>query len=164
MKIVCAHCQEEGKLGFLGETEPREDPTITYDLCPEHRLWVLEEQARLKTEALRRQQKEGRSERRRFERLPVSVPALCRTPQFRGTEVRGIVRYVSAGGLMVELPVEVVPGSLIRLILPTRSGPLEVEGRVMWTAVNGTTIRHGLAFREPKAPDFAVDLFLGEKR
>lgn len=160
---MCAHCQEEGKPGFLGETEPREDPTITYGLCPEHRRWVLEEQARLKREALRRQQKEGRSERRRFERLPVSMPALCRAPQFRGGEARGIVRYVGAGGLMVELPVEVVPGSPIRVVLPTRSGPLEVGGRIVWTAVNGTTIRHGLAFSEPKTPDFAVDLFLREK-
>ncbi len=55
---------------------------------------------------------------------------------------------------MVELPVELVRGSLVRLALPTFQGLLEVEGTVVWIASHGSVIRHGLAFPEPKQADF----------
>jgi hypothetical protein len=95
-----------------------------------------------------------KAEVRRFERIPISLQATCQAPQFPGMEIRGMVRYIAAGGLMVELPVEVVSGSTMRVHLQTREGSREVEGKVVWTAVNRNRIRHGLSFPEPQGPDF----------
>jgi hypothetical protein len=66
--------------------------------------------------------------------------------------------------MMIELPVEVVPGTDVEFVLQTQRGPLAVEGRVVWTAPSGEGIHHGVAFAEPKETDFAVNLFFGERR
>ena len=63
---------------------------------------------------------------------------------------------------MVEFPVVLVPGSLLRLAIQTGLGPVEMEARVVWTAVTRETNRHGLAFPEPKGPDFATELHIVE--
>ena len=55
---------------------------------------------------------------------------------------------------MVELPVEVVSGSIIHVQLETHQGLLEVEGKVVWTTINRSKVRHGLAFSEPQSLDF----------
>ncbi len=102
--------------------------------------------------------------KRRYVRLPVSLPVIGRAGQFPGEAIRGTIRNVSAGGVMAEFPVEMVPGSSMDLVLQTRWGPLEVEGRVVWTTVSAGRIRHGVAFPEPKGRDFAVDLFVAESR
>lgn len=99
--------------------------------------------------------------RRQFARIPVSLPVIGQAPQFREMVLRGMVRSVGPGGLMVEFPVVVVRDSVLRLALQTGLGPLEVEGRVMWTAATGNIVRHGLAFPEPKSPDFADGLDIG---
>jgi len=78
--------------------------------------------------------------------------------------LRGMVRSVGPGGLMVEFPVAVVRDSILRLALQTGLGPLEVQGRVVWTAATGNTIRHGLAFPEPKSPDFTAGLHIAESQ
>jgi hypothetical protein len=101
---------------------------------------------------------------RQFDRIPVSLPAIVKTSQFRGMAIRGVVRYIAAGGLMVELPVEVVSGSIVRVLLQTRQGPQEVEGKVVWTALNKSKVRHGLAFPEPQGPDFLEEFFRTEAR
>ena len=101
---------------------------------------------------------------RRFERIPISLQATCQAPQFPGMGIRGMVRYIAAGGLMVELPVEVVPGSTMRVLLQTRQGSREVEGKVVWTAVNRDKIRHGLSFPEPQGPDFLEECLRKEGR
>jgi len=100
---------------------------------------------------------------RRFERVPVSVPVVGWASQFMGTPLRGTVLYVSTGGLMVEFPVQVVRDSVLRLVFQTRQGPLEVDGRVVWTSVERGGIRHGLAFPEPQGAEF-VDRVVGENR
>jgi PilZ domain-containing protein len=99
---------------------------------------------------------------RRFERIPVSLSAIVKTSQFRGMTIRGVVRYMAAGGLMVELPVEVVSGSIVHVLLQTRQGPQEVEGKVVLTAVSKGKVRHGLAFPEPQGPDFLEEFFRTE--
>ena len=65
---------------------------------------------------------------------------------------------------MVELPVEVVPGSTLRVFLQTKRGPVEMEGKVVWTAAAKGATRHGLTFREPKGLSFIEDLVAGEIR
>jgi hypothetical protein len=100
--------------------------------------------------------------RRRFVRVPVCLPVIGRAPQFQDMALHGTVRSVGPGGLMVEFPVAVVRGSMVRLALQTGLGTLEVEGRVAWTANNGDTIRHGLAFPEPKGLDLTTELYVAE--
>ena len=102
--------------------------------------------------------------RRRFLRLPIVLPVIGRTAPFGENQVRGVARNVGSGGMMVEFPVGLLPGSEILTELQTQRGPLELSGRVVWTSPTGNRIRHGMAFPEPKDQDFAVDLFLSEGR
>ena len=104
----------------------------------------------------------GATMRRQFARTPVSLPVIGRAPQFREMALHGMVRSVGPGGLMVEFPVVVVRDSILCLALQTGLGPLEVEARVVWTATTRGAIRHGLAFPEPKGPDFAAELHITE--
>ena len=106
----------------------------------------------------------GPTRRRRFARFPISLPVLARAGHASGQEVGGTVRDIGAGGLMADFPVEMAPRSAIWLLLQRRRGPLEMKGRVVWTAVTQGMIRHGVAFPEPKGQDFAMDLFLAERR
>ncbi len=102
--------------------------------------------------------------KRQFGRFPVSFPILVQGERLPGHEVAGTVRNIGAGGLMAELPLEMVPGSAMGFLLQTRRGPLAMEGRVVWTAVIHGMVRHGVAFPEPQGEDFALDLFLTEGR
>jgi CheY-like chemotaxis protein len=99
---------------------------------------------------------------RRFTRYPVSLPVIGLAPQLDRGEILGEVRTVSVGGLMVEFPVELSPSSVVDLALLTQSGPLEVEAQIVWTATTMGTIRHGLAFQQPKSPDFVDVLYIPE--
>ena len=115
---------------------------------------------------------------RQFERFPVSLPAVGWTAQFPGKVIEGVVWDISAGGFMAELSVQMVPGNTVNLVLDTHRGALELKGRVVWNSVSGTPnppgciaaarvgspVRHGFAFPQPKAPDFAATLFAAESR
>ena len=162
MKIVCAHCQAEGKPGVLGEIEPQDDPTVTYGICPEHRLRVEAEEQVATTTPHKGAQEEDGPKLRRFDRIPISLPATGWAAQYIGTALQGMALYVGGGGMMLEFPVEVVKGSLLRVVLQTPQGPLEVEGEIVWTTFRNGIIRHGLSFLEPKGPEF-VDLVTGKK-
>ena len=102
------------------------------------------------------------SKRRQFTRIPVSLPVIGRAPQYWEMSLRGTVRSVGPGGLMVEFPVVVVRDSILRLALQTGLGPLEVEGRVVWILPSKTAVRHGLAFNESRGLDFAAELDVPE--
>ena len=116
----------------------------------------------MSAEALR---DEGRAYgRRQFARFPLSLPLIGRASQLGGEEIRGMVRNVGGGGVMVEFPVEMMPGGTVTLVLQTRRGAITVEGRVVWAVAADGKIRHGVAFHEPKGQEFAVDLFVAESR
>ena len=102
--------------------------------------------------------------RRRHVRLPVLLPAVGRMMDVQSDEIRGTVRNVSAGGILAEFPVEMPAGKPVHVVLSSRRGPVEVEGKVVWVRGVGLGIHHGIAFPEPKARDFALDLFLAEHR
>jgi len=102
--------------------------------------------------------------KRRFFRLPVPLAVVARVPEGSGQEVLGSAQNISAGGLMADFPIEIPSGSLIRIILNTRRGPIEADCRVTWTAPTGGNIRHGLAFLETKERDFALNLYFEENR
>jgi hypothetical protein len=108
-------------------------------------------------------QPQGYLGERRFPRFGVELPVVGRVPQFPGRDIHGTVRNIGRGGLMAEFPVELVSGSFVDLTLHTQNGPLAEAGRVVWVACSGGTVRHGLAFSEPKGRDFVVDLFLGKQ-
>ncbi len=101
---------------------------------------------------------------RHYARLPASVPVVGRADQFGETEPQGTVRNVSGGGLMAEFPVQIVPGTVMALVLQTRHGSLPVTGQIVWTGPPSDAIRHGVAFSEPKGHDFALTLFLEGNR
>ena len=101
-------------------------------------------------------------ERRHFVRLPVAVPVVGRAAQFGDTEVHGTVWNLGGGGLMAKFPVWIVPGSVVALVLQTRTGPLAVTGEVAWADPPGIQISHGIAFRDPRGHDFALALFHSE--
>jgi hypothetical protein len=100
---------------------------------------------------------------RRFERLPVALSVTAWAQQFPDTALSGTVWYLGEGGLMLEFPVGLQRGTSVRVVLPTFQGLVEVEGTVVWTTAHGSVIRHGVAFPEPKGPDF-IQRVLGEKR
>jgi hypothetical protein len=98
--------------------------------------------------------------KRRYARFPVSLAVVGRTRQFPGEAISGVVRDVGCGGLMAEFPVLMVSGSTLGLELQTRWGPMQMDGKVVWTAVAEGIVRHGVAFAEPREEDFALDLFI----
>jgi hypothetical protein len=95
--------------------------------------------------------------------VPVALPVTGWAPQFPGTALSGMVRYLSEGGLMVKFPVELMRGTCVRSVLPTFQGLVEVEGTIVWSTAHGSVIRHGLAFPAPQGPDF-IPRVVGEKR
>ena len=98
---------------------------------------------------------------RRFLRLSVSLPVIGLVPE-GGGELLGTLHRAGEGGLEVEFPAEVAPGTLMRLVLQTQRGPIQVEGKVVNARATGATVRHGLAFHEPKDFHFVLDLFFNE--
>ncbi len=102
--------------------------------------------------------------RRRFIRLPVSLPVIGWVPDRSGLELRGIALRVGAGGLEVEFPQAISPGSTLQVVLKTQRDPIEAGCRVIFAIKTGTTVRHGLAFLEPKDPNFAMELYLRESQ
>jgi hypothetical protein len=101
---------------------------------------------------------------RRFARFPISLPVIGRVEQSPKKAIEGVVRTVGDGGLMAEFPVQMVPGSAVGLVLHRRHGPLTVKGRVVWSSSTRGRVCHGLAFRKPQWPGFAMELFLDEHR
>lgn len=66
MKLLCAWCEKEGKPALMGEREPLDDPSETHGHCPEHRLEVEAEFARVKAEA-ERQREEAEALRKKVD-------------------------------------------------------------------------------------------------
>jgi len=100
--------------------------------------------------------------RRRFVRFPVTLPLVARAPQYPGKVLSGTILDIGRGGVMAEFPVEIVPGSQLRLILQTRTGPLDRRGTVVWTRSLEGLVQHGIAFPEPEPRNFAVHLYRQE--
>lgn len=164
MTILRNQLQEKGESETNLEKEPFGDPGVTGGLSVAHGSQQLLEEnlPHAKDAAGPQNQEAGRSVKRRFERFPVSLPAIVRASQFADMKLHGTIRHIGAGGMMVELRVEVVRGSLIGVVLETRHGPVEVEAEVVWTSVTEGMVRHGLAFQDPKGHDFLADLFTEE--
>ncbi len=101
--------------------------------------------------------------KRRYARLNVSLPVSAWPLETPGPELQGRLHRVAEGGLEVELPEAVVPGTPLGVRLHTRRGPIELTGKVVFSRATETTVRHGLAFFQPKDSHFVLDLFLHER-
>lgn len=100
------------------------------------------------------------SGKRRYARLEVSRPVSAWASERPGPELRGRLCRVAEGGLELEFPEAVSPGTALRVQLQTRRGPVEVEGKVVFAHALGTVFRHGLAFSQPKDFHFVLGLFV----
>lgn len=86
---------------------------------------------------------------RRSLRLPfrLAVEVLMRRSGDEPQRVRAMVQNLSAGGLMLELPVPIEPGSEILLEARTRTGEmLPVTAFVVWSRPHSDILRHGVRF------------------
>ncbi len=104
------------------------------------------------------------SGKRRYARLDVSLPVSAWALERPGAELRGTLRRVAEGGLEVELPEAVPPGTVLRVLIQTRRGPVEAEGKVVFARAMGTAVRHGLAFSQPKDFHFVLGLFIRDEK
>jgi len=157
LKLVCVYCEAQGKARVMGEVEPLDDPTVSHGLCGVHR-----HQLRQEIEAFR--QELGARPTRRFGRLAVTLPAVCRIADVKDLVLLGTVRTVGDGGMAVECSERIPTGSFLRVALHLTQGPIEVECRLVWTAPGRTDVIHGLAFTEPKPHGFAVALLSEDRK
>jgi hypothetical protein len=72
--------------------------------------------------------------------------------------LHGTVCNLGAGGVMAEFLGQIVAGSSLRFMIRTKSGTLQKEGTVVWTALLEGQVRHGIAFLNPEDSQFAQDL------
>ncbi len=82
-------------------------------------------------------------ERRRQPRFPVQFPVTClvRMPGAAQADppLAGRLRNVSVGGALLELRTCVPPGDTVAVGVPTKTGSVEVEGRVIWVTAGAGT-------------------------
>ena len=82
-------------------------------------------------------------ERRRHSRFPVQFPVTClvRMPGAAQADppLAGRLRNVSVGGALLELTTCVPPGGVVAVGVPSKTGSVEVEGRVIWVAAGADT-------------------------
>lgn len=104
---------------------------------------------------------------RRHARFVVSLPVRCtrvagRTP----SAWLGHTADVGGGGLAVELPTRLPPGTRVAIDIRTGIGPLRMEADVLWTrrvAGRAAVIRHGLCLADhSEVLDLPVGVLLGQ--
>ena len=84
-------------------------------------------------------------------RLPLDIAVTCQQPRPDGPSLTGRTINVGRGGLALQLPDVVAPGTAVRLTLRTARHPLTVEGVIAWVEAEGRRlpqgpITHGLQF------------------
>ena len=104
---------------------------------------------------------------RRHARFIVNLPVQCTRLSARSTGiVRGRTADVSGGGIAVELPTRLPPGTRVALEIRTGIGPLRMEADVLWTRRSPDrtdTIRHGLCLADrSELLDLPVNVLLGQ--
>lgn len=104
---------------------------------------------------------------RRHGRFVVSLPVHCtRVAGRKPTPLRGRTADVSGGGLAVELPTRLPPGTRLAIEIRTGIGPLRMEMDVLWTrrvgGQEGVT-RHGLCLAgRTELMDLPIHVLLGQ--
>ena len=104
---------------------------------------------------------------RRHTRFAVNLPVRCRPLAGRATDAwRGRATDVGGGGLAVDLPTRLAPGTRVAVEIRTGIGPLRMEADVLWTrrvgGRDGIT-RHGLCLADrSEVLDLPVHVLLGQ--
>jgi hypothetical protein len=84
-------------------------------------------------------------------RLPFEVAVTCHPEGHPRNMLQGGTRDISRGGMLLRLDQVVPPGTVLELTLHTATGPLVVQGTIVWVAppegrTPGEPIRHGLRY------------------
>ncbi len=100
-------------------------------------------------------------------RFLVSLPVRCTRVVGRNpARFRGRTADVSGGGLAVELPTRLPPGTRVAIEIRTGIGPLRMETEVLWTRrVPGqeALTRHGLCLAgQSELMDLPIHVLLGQ--
>ncbi len=106
-------------------------------------------------------------ENRDQRRFAVRLPVRCARVTGRGPgPVRGRTANVSGGGLAVELPARLPPGTRVAIEIRTGIGPLRMETDVVWTrrvVGQDRVTRHGLCLAgRSELIDLPLHALLGE--
>ena len=140
MRVVCTYCEAEGRPSLIGELAPLDDSRISHGICAAHQTEITEKH-------------------RRFTRFPVDLRVTCHAPLRAGEDLQGAIREIGRGGLKVELPVSLLPGSTIHLTIDTPEGSLAEIAQTVWVRPAGESIQHGFSFLQPKHCGFAREIY-----
>ena len=88
---------------------------------------------------------------RHHPRFPLRMPVLCGDPAVPDHRAFGSTRNVSRGGLLLEVPEPLVPGTRTDLFLVVGGRNARAEAMVVWTA-EGTPCRMGMRFTRWAGP------------
>jgi hypothetical protein len=104
---------------------------------------------------------------RRHSRFAVNLPVRCTRVSGRASsELRGRTANVGGGGLAVELPTRLRPGTRIAIEIRTGIGPMRMEADVVWTqrvAGRGGVTHHGLCLAgRSEVMDLPLHALLGQ--
>ena len=103
-------------------------------------------------------------------RVPLEVVVTCTPLRSSRPPLQGLTADASRGGLLLLLPEVVAPGSTLQIGLQIPSGPLTVEGTVVWVEppggrAVGPPFRHGFRFTTLRWPtSLSLGLFLTEAK
>jgi len=104
---------------------------------------------------------------RRHARFIVNLPVQCSRLSARSVDfLRGRTSDVSGGGIAVELPTRLPPGTRVALEIRTGIGPLRMEADVLWTRRRpdrADIVRHGLCLADrSELLDLPLNVLLGQ--
>ncbi|MEK6716355.1 MAG: PilZ domain-containing protein [candidate division NC10 bacterium] len=104
---------------------------------------------------------------RRHPRFAVSLPVRCKRLSGRAEDAwRGRATEVGGGGLAVDLPTRLAPGTHVAVEIRTGIGPMRMEADVLWTrrvAGRDGITRHGLCLADrSEVLDLPIHVLLGQ--
>jgi len=75
----------------------------------------------------------GYTESREYPRFPLRMPVFCESPAVPGYRTVGLTHNVSRGGLLLEVPDPLPPGTLTSILVSPKGQNARSEAVVVWT-------------------------------
>ncbi len=108
----------------------------------------------------------GSHKPRQHVRVPLDLPATYQRPG--GGVASGRVKNLSDGGLPLEAPEILPPGTHLQLHLHTHQGARTFDGEVLWNDAARRSdippVAHSVRFSSPGVRGLAVEVFIGESQ